>query len=64
MTVQVDDAVKWAFAQIVEGLRSVRVASDRSQNALSANLPVRGRAISEWETGRSRSACEAPAIQR
>ncbi|WP_370379714.1 helix-turn-helix domain-containing protein [Catenulispora sp. GAS73] len=39
------------FAQVVGDLRSARRDAGLSQNALSAGMPVRGRAISEWETG-------------
>lgn len=35
---------------IVHGLRSAREAAGLSQNATATNLPVRGRAVSEWET--------------
>lgn len=49
---RVDDEVELAFAQIVAGLRSARGNAGLTQNALSSQLPVRGRAISEWETGR------------
>ncbi|ACU77372.1 putative transcriptional regulator, XRE family [Catenulispora acidiphila DSM 44928] len=51
MPLQVDDVAERAFVRIVGALRSVRVTSERSQNSLSTFLPVRGRAISEWETG-------------
>lgn len=51
MTLHVDDQAAWTFFQIINDLRSARVASGQSQDALSCRLPVRGRAISEWETG-------------
>lgn len=51
MGLHVDAASERAFARIVSGLRSARLQAGLSQNALSYGLPVRGRAISEWETG-------------
>ena len=51
MTLHVDDAAEKNLAWIVGGLRSVRLDAGLSQSALSSGLPVRGRAISEWETG-------------
>lgn len=50
-TLHVDSATESILARIVSTLRSARLDSGLSQNALSAGLPVRGRAISEWETG-------------
>ena len=50
-TLQVDDRARRTLAQIIEHLRSVRSGVKRSQNELAVRLPVRGRAISEWETG-------------
>ncbi|MEZ0108585.1 transcriptional regulator with XRE-family HTH domain [Catenulispora sp. EB89] len=50
MPLHIDDAAERVFAQIIGGLRHARVEVGISQNALSAGLPVRGRAISEWET--------------
>lgn len=51
MALHVDIAAERTFARIIGGLRSARLDAGLSQNALSAGLPVRGRAISEWETG-------------
>jgi transcriptional regulator with XRE-family HTH domain len=51
MALHVDYAAERTFARIVGGLRSARLDAGISQKALSAGLPVRGRAISEWETG-------------
>ena len=51
MTLNIDDGAERALAQLVGDLRSARLDAGISQNALSAGLPVRGRAISEWETG-------------
>lgn len=51
MTLQVDDAAERAFARIIDTLRSARKDCGLSQAALSSGLAVRGRAISEWETG-------------
>jgi transcriptional regulator with XRE-family HTH domain len=51
MALYVDTAAERTFARIIGGLRSARLDAGLSQNALSAGLPVRGRAISEWETG-------------
>ena len=51
MTLQVDEAAEKFFACIVDSLRSARRDAGLSQNALSSGLPVRGRAVSEWETG-------------
>ena len=50
-TLHVDSEAERTFARIIRGLRSARLEAGLSQNALSAGLPVRGRAISEWETG-------------
>jgi len=50
-TLQVDDLARDTLAQIIEHLRSTRNGVKRSQNDLAVGLPVRGRAISEWETG-------------
>lgn len=51
MTLNVSYATEETVARIIGGLRSARVEAGISQNALSSGLPVRGRAISEWETG-------------
>jgi transcriptional regulator with XRE-family HTH domain len=51
MTLHVDDTAEKVLAWIVGSLRSNRQDAGLSQNALSSGLPVRGRAISEWETG-------------
>ena len=51
MTLQVDDAAERTLARIIGMLRSARLDSGLSQAALSLALPVRGRAISEWENG-------------
>ena len=50
-TLHVDAEAERTIATIIRGLRSTRLDAGLSQNALSAGLPVRGRAISEWETG-------------
>lgn len=50
MTLRVDDLAEVALARIVRRLRTVRIEADISQNALAEVLPVRGRAISEWES--------------
>ena len=47
---EVDYLSDRTLARIVGGLRSIRLDAGLSQNALAAGLPVRGRAISEWET--------------
>lgn len=44
-----DDMAEQAIAEIIHLLKSVRLKKGLSQNALSSALPVRGRAISEWE---------------
>jgi transcriptional regulator with XRE-family HTH domain len=51
MALHVDAAAERALARIVAGLRTARLDAGLSQNTLSSGLPVRGRAISEWETG-------------
>jgi len=56
--VVIDDVAELNFARIVAELRAARLEAGLSQNALSAYLPVRGRAISEWETG-----AEEPTLQ-
>lgn len=50
MALEVDYAAEAGLRRIVGGLRSVRLDAGLSQNALAAGLPVRGRAVSEWET--------------
>lgn len=50
-TLHVDAAAERMLARIVHELRSARLDAGLSQNALAVGLPVRGRAISEWETG-------------
>jgi len=51
MALHVDYATERTFARIVGGLRSVRLDAGLTQKALATGLPVRGRAISEWESG-------------
>ena len=51
MGLNVDAAAERSFAQIIDSLRSARMDAGISQAALASGLPVRGRAISEWETG-------------
>ena len=49
-TLNVDDEARRNITRIMGGLRSARLSAGISQNALAEGLPVRGRAISEWET--------------
>jgi transcriptional regulator with XRE-family HTH domain len=51
MALHVDYAAERTFARIVGALRAARLDAGLSQNALACGLPVRGRAVSEWETG-------------
>lgn len=51
MTLHVDYAAERIFAHIINGLRDARSEAKISQSTLSSSLPVRARAISEWETG-------------
>ncbi|WP_194913273.1 helix-turn-helix transcriptional regulator [Catenulispora rubra] len=51
MGLHVDAGAERAFARIINGLRAARLEVGLSQNALAVGLPVRGRAVSEWETG-------------
>ena len=51
MTLRVDYTAERNLRGIVGGLRSARLGAGLTQNAVSEGLPVRGRAISEWETG-------------
>lgn len=46
-----DDTAEQNFAEIIRDIKSARLKKGLSQNGLSSSLPVRGRAISEWETG-------------
>jgi transcriptional regulator with XRE-family HTH domain len=46
---RVDGAAERVFAGIVAALRSARLEARLSQEALAEGLPVRGRAVSEWE---------------
>lgn len=47
---QIDALAERTYAGIIADLRAARIEQDISQNLLSEGLPVRGRAISEWET--------------
>lgn len=49
-TLHVDGTAERTLARIVHELRSARLDAGLSQNGLAIGLPVRGRAISEWET--------------
>lgn len=52
MTLHVDPAADTAFFHIVQELRALRIGAGLSQPALAAlGLPVRGRAVCEWELG-------------
>jgi transcriptional regulator with XRE-family HTH domain len=51
MTLQINFAAEQTLGRIIEDLRSARKAAGLAQNDLAAGLPVRGRAVSEWETG-------------
>ncbi|WP_194917604.1 helix-turn-helix transcriptional regulator [Catenulispora rubra] len=46
----IDGAAELTYARIVADLKRARKDAGLSRNALSSPLPVRGRAISEWET--------------
>lgn len=58
MTLHVDDVAEETLARLVGALRSARLDTGLTQNALSSALPVRGRAISEWENGTIRPTLE------
>lgn len=47
----INEEAERTYARLISNLRSARQELHVSQNTLSSNLPVRGRAISEWETG-------------
>ena len=47
---EVDYVADRTLARITGGLRSLRLEAGLTQNALATGLPVRGRAVSEWET--------------
>src|SRR5947209_857210 len=47
---RVDFPAEHTYARIMGGLRAVRREARITQDALAQVLPVRGRAISEWET--------------
>lgn len=51
MALHVDYAAERALTRIVGGLRTARLDAGLSQNSVATGLPVRGRAVSEWETG-------------
>ena len=51
MPLDVDATAERTLARIFDGLRSARLDAGLSQNRLADGLPVRARAISEWETG-------------
>ena len=50
----VDYAAERAFDRIVGRLRSGRLEAGLTQEEVASDLPVRGRAICEWECGRVR----------
>lgn len=50
-TLCVDDKAQRTYALIINGLRQARLNAGLTQVALATGLPVRGRAVSEWETG-------------
>lgn len=47
----VDETAHQNFAAIISGLRSARLNAGLTQETLASGLPVRARAISQWETG-------------
>ena len=49
-TLRIDYLAEQTYAQIIGELRSTRLRAGISQNRLATGMPVRGRAISEWET--------------
>ena len=49
-TLRIDYLAEQTHAQIIDDLRSTRRRAGISQNRLATGMPVRGRAISEWET--------------
>jgi transcriptional regulator with XRE-family HTH domain len=51
MTLHVDDVAERTLARVVGDLASARRNAGLTQDELSSGLPVRGRAVSEWETG-------------
>ncbi|WP_194919528.1 helix-turn-helix transcriptional regulator [Catenulispora rubra] len=51
MALQVDGVAERSLDGIINALRTARLNAGISQNALAEGLPVRGRAVSEWETG-------------
>lgn len=51
MNLYVDYEAERTLARIIGALRSARQDAGITQNALTYHLPIRGRAISEWETG-------------
>lgn len=51
MPLNVDGTTERIFAQIVRSLRCERERRGLSQDELASRLPVRGRAVSEWEIG-------------
>ncbi|WP_194924887.1 helix-turn-helix transcriptional regulator [Catenulispora pinisilvae] len=50
MGLRADYVAERTLTRMINGLRSARLQAGISQNTLSSGLPVRGRAISEWET--------------
>lgn len=50
-SLRIDDEALWIFAEITGGLCKARLDAGRSQDDVARDLPVRSRAISEWETG-------------
>src|SRR5882762_1689321 len=51
MALRVDFPTEQAYARIINGLRTTRLEAEITQNSLAEVLPVRGRAVSEWESG-------------
>ncbi|WP_370361495.1 helix-turn-helix domain-containing protein [Catenulispora sp. MAP12-49] len=48
LSLRIDGWSQWTYSRLIDGLRTAR--GGRSQNQVAIGLPVRGRAISEWET--------------
>jgi len=51
MTLHVDRVAESALASLTVTLRSERLANELTQNEVAFGMDVRGRAISEWESG-------------
>jgi transcriptional regulator with XRE-family HTH domain len=51
VTLHIDDVAESIFAGFIGTLRDARTNAGLTQNEVASGMPIRGRAISEWECG-------------